>query len=154
MLFKTKQKKHDIEAAFTYKWEHINENSVEYEMRDSSKYSIPHTGKDLYMIYSMRAKNTLTANRIKAYAQDTYRFTGSAGKTLYTLNYGVRHAYWRFTKETILSPRLSLGIIPAFNDNITMRFATGLYYQALFFKEIRDTTTVNGITYASLNRRQ
>lgn len=153
LLFKTKQKKHDIEAAFTYKWEHINENSVEYEMRDSSKYSIPHTGKDLYMIYSMRAKNTLTANRIEAYAQDTYRFTGSAGKTLYTLNYGVRLAYWSFTKETILSPRLSLGIIPAFNDNITMRFATGLYYQAPFFKEIRDTTTVNGITYASLNRK-
>ena len=153
LLFMTKQKKHDIEAAFTYKWEHINENSVEYEMRDSSKYSIPHTGKDLYMIYSMRAKNTLTANRIEAYAQDTYRFTGSAGKTLYTLNYGVRLAYWSFTKETILSPRLSLGIIPAFNDNITMRFATGLYYQAPFFKEIRDTTTVNGITYASLNRK-
>lgn len=153
LLFKTKQKKHDIEAAFTYKWEHINENSVEYEMRDSSKYSIPHTGKDLYMIYSMRAKNALTANRIEAYAQDTYRFTGSAGKTLYTLNYGVRLAYWSFTKETILSPRLSLGIIPAFNDNITMRFATGLYYQAPFFKEIRDTTTVNGITYASLNRK-
>lgn len=153
LLFKTKQKKHDIEAAFTYKWEHINENSVEYEMRDSSKYSIPHTGKELYMIYSMRAKNTLTANRIEAYAQDTYRFTGSAGKTLYTLNYGVRLAYWSFTKETILSPRLSLGIIPAFNDNITMRFATGLYYQAPFFKEIRDTTTVNGITYASLNRK-
>lgn len=153
LLFKTKQKKHDIEAAFTYKWEHINENSVEYEMRDSSKYSIPHTGKDLYMIYSMRAKNTLTANRIEAYAQDTYHFTGSAGKTLYTLNYGVRLAYWSFTKETILSPRLSLGIIPAFNDNITMRFATGLYYQAPFFKEIRDTTTVNGITYASLNRK-
>ena len=153
LLFKTKQKKHNIEAAFTYKWEHIDENSVEYEMRDSSKYSIPHTGKDLYMIYSMRAKNTLTANRVEAYAQDTYRFTGSEGKTLYTLNYGLRLAYWSFTKKTILSPRLSLGIIPAFNENITMRFATGLYYQAPFFKEIRDTTTTNGITYASLNRK-
>lgn len=153
LLFKTKQKKHNIEAAFTYKWEHIEENSVEYEMRDSSKYSIPHTGKDLYMIYSMRAKNTLTANRVEAYAQDTYRFTGSEGKTLYTLNYGLRLAYWSFTKETILSPRLSLGIIPAFNENITMRFATGLYYQTPFFKEIRDTTTTNGITYASLNRK-
>ena len=153
LLFKTQQKKHNIEAAFTYKWEHIEENSVEYEMRDSSKYSIPHTGKDLYMIYSMRAKNTLTANRVEAYAQDTYRFTGSEGKTLYTLNYGLRLAYWSFTKETILSPRLSLGIIPAFNENITMRFATGLYYQAPFFKEIRDTTTTNGITYASLNRK-
>lgn len=152
LLLKTKQKSHDIEAAFTLKKEHIEENSVEYEMRDSSNYSIPHTGKDLYMIYSMRAKNVLSANRIEAYIQDAYRFKGSNEQTLYTLNYGVRLSHWSFTGETILSPRLSLGIIPAFNENVTMRFATGLYYQAPFFKEIRDTTTVNGITYASLNK--
>ena len=153
LLLKTKQKSHDIEAAFTFKKEHIEENSVEYEMRDSSNYSIPHTGKDLFMIYSMRAKNVLSANRIEAYIQDAYRFKGSNEQTLYTLNYGVRLSHWSFTGETILSPRLSLGIIPAFNENVTMRFATGLYYQAPFFKEIRDTTTVNGITYASLNKK-
>lgn len=153
LLLKTKQKSHDIEAAFTFKKEHIEENSVEYEMRDSSNYSIPHTGKDLYMIYSMRAKNVLSANRIEAYIQDAYRFKGSNEQTLYTLNYGVRLSHWSFTGETILSPRLSLGIIPAFNENVTMRFATGLYYQAPFFKEIRDTSTVNGITYASLNKK-
>lgn len=153
LLFKTKQKKHDIEAALTFKWEKIEENSVEYEMRDSSKYSVPHTGKDLYMIYSMRARNTLKANRFESYIQDTYRFSSNEGKTLYTLNYGVRLGYWSFTKETIVSPRLAIGIIPAFNNNITMRFATGLYYQAPFFKEIRDTTTTNGITIASLNKK-
>lgn len=153
LLLKTKQKSHDIEAAFTFKKEHIEENSVEYEMRDSSNYSIPHTGKDLYMIYSMRAKNVLSANRIEAYIQDAYRFKGSNEQTLYTLNYGVRLSHWSFTGETILSSRLSIGIIPAFNENVTMRFATGLYYQAPFFKEIRDTTTVNGITYASLNKK-
>lgn len=153
LLFKTKQKKHDIEGGFTYKKEHIEENSVEYEMRDSSNYSIPHTGKDLYMIYSMRAKNTLNANRIEMYMQDAYRFTGSNERSLYTLNYGVRLSHWSYTGETIFSPRMSLGIIPAFNDNVTMRFAAGLYYQAPFFKEIRDTTTVNGITYASLNKK-
>ena len=153
LLFKTKYKKHDIEGAFTFKKEKITENSVEYEMRDSSNYSIPHTGKDLYMIYSMRAKNVLDANRIEAYVQDAFRFTSNNDKTLYTLNYGVRLSHWSYTKETIVSPRVSLGIIPAFNENITMRFATGLYYQAPFFKELRDTTTQNGITYASLNSK-
>lgn len=153
LLFKTKYKKHDIEGAFTFKKEKITENSVEYEMRDSSNYSIPHTGKDLYMIYSMRAKNMLDANRIEAYVQDAFRFTSNNEKTLYTLNYGVRLSHWSYTKETIVSPRVSLGIIPAFNENITMRFATGLYYQAPFFKELRDTTTQNGITYASLNSK-
>ena len=153
LLLKTKQKRHDIEGALTFKKEHISENSVEYEMRDSSNYSIPHTGKALYMIYSMRAKNVLDANRIEAYIQDTYRFGGGEGQSHYTLNYGVRFAHWSYTKETILSPRVSLGIIPAFNENVTMRFAAGLYYQAPFFKEIRDTTTVNGITYAKLNNK-
>lgn len=153
LLLKTKQKRHDIEGALTFKKEHISENSVEYEMRDSSNYSIPHTGKDLYMIYSMRAKNVLDANRIEAYIQDTYRFGGGEGQSHYTLNYGVRFAHWSYTKESILSPRVSLGIIPAFNENVTMRFAAGLYYQAPFFKEIRDTTTVNGITYAKLNNK-
>ena len=153
LLLKTKQKRHDIEGALTFKKEHISENSVEYEMRDSSNYSIPHTGKDLYMIYSMRAKNVLDANRIEAYIQDTYRFGGGEGQSHYTLNYGVRFAHWSYTKETILSPRVSLGIIPAFNENVTMRFAAGLYYQAPFFKEIRDTTTVNGSTYAKLNNK-
>ena len=119
LLLKTKQKRHDIEGALTFKKEHISENSVEYEMRDSSNYSIPHTGKDLYMIYSMRAKNVLDANRIEAYIQDTYRFGGGEGQSHYTLNYGVRFAHWSYTKETILSPRVSLGIIPAFNENVT-----------------------------------
>ena len=153
LLFQSKVKKHNFEGAFTFKNEHIAENSVEYEMRDSSGYSIPHRPDELNLIYSMRAKNVLDANRIEAYLQDTYRFSTSEDKTLFTLNYGLRFSHWSYTKETIVSPRVSLGIIPAFNHDVTMRFATGLYYQAPFFKEIRDTTTVNGITYANLNNK-
>ena len=153
LLLQTKIKKHGIEAALTFKKEHVTENSVEYEMRDSSNYSVPHTGSDLLMMYSMRAKNTLDANRIEAYAQDTYRFASKGGHTLFTLNYGLRFSRWSFTGETIVSPRASLGIIPSFNHNVTMRVAAGLYYQAPFFKEIRDTSTVEGITYATLNKK-
>ena len=153
LLLRTKYKRHDLEGALTFKKEHISENSVEYEMRDSSNYSIPHTGKDLYMIYSMRAKNKLNASRLETYIQDTFRFGRKEGRSHYTLNYGVRFAHWSYTKETILSPRVSLGIIPSFNENVTMRFAAGIYYQAPFFKEIRDTTTVNGMTYAQLNKK-
>lgn len=152
-ILKHKTKKHDIEVAYTYKKEHISENSVEYEMRDSAGYSVPHNGKDLYMIYSMKARNTLDANRTEAYLQDTYRFTSPGGHTHFTLNYGVRMSHWSLTKETLFSPRISLGIIPAYSENTTLRFAAGLYYQAPFFKELRDTSTVNGITYATLNEK-
>lgn len=148
-----KTKKHDIQAGLTYRIENITENSKEYEMRDSSGYSIPHTGEDLYMIYSLKAKNTLDANRLETYIQDTWRFSSKGEHTFFTLNYGIRFSHWNFNKESIVSPRVSLGIVPAFNHNVTMRFATGVYYQAPFYKELRDTTTINGITYATLNKK-
>ena len=153
LLINHTTKVHRMEGGLTYKLEHITENAAEYEMRDSSGYSIPHTGKDLYMYYSLRAKNQLNAHRLETYLQDTYRFTNQSGNTHYTLNYGIRMSHWSFNNELIVSPRLSLGIIPSFNENMTIRFATGLYYQAPFYKEIRDTTTVNGITYAALNMK-
>ena len=159
LMLRHKVKKHNTEAAVTLKREHIEENSIEYEMRDSAGYSVPHTGKDLYMIYSMKARNELNANRMETYIQDTYRFSGGTadstgnGQTHYTLNYGVRMSHWNFNRETILSPRISLAIIPANHENTTLRLAAGLYYQAPFFKELRDTTTVNGVTVASLNEK-
>ena len=159
LMLRHKVQKHNVEAAVTLKREHIEENSIEYEMRDSAGYSVPHTGKDLYMIYSMKARNELNAKRMEAYIQDSYRFSGGTadstgnGQTHYTLNYGVRMSHWNFNRETILSPRISLAIIPANHENTTLRLAAGLYYQAPFFKELRDTTTVNGITVASLNEK-
>ena len=159
LMLRHKVQKHNVEAAVTLKREHIEENSIEYEMRDSAGYSVPHTGKDLYMIYSMKARNELNANRMETYIQDTYRFSSGIadstgnGQTHYTLNYGVRLSHWNFNRETILSPRISLAIIPANHENTTLRLAAGLYYQAPFFKELRDTTTVNGVTVASLNEK-
>lgn len=158
LLFKHTAKQHNIESGLTYKAEHVEEQSAEYEMRDSAGYNIPHTGRDLNMVYSLRSKNELNANRLEYYLQDTWRFRSrerddSLGlQTLYTLNYGIRFAHWNFNHESILSPRVSLSIIPAFNQNISFRLATGLYYQAPFFKELRDTTTLNGVTVATLNR--
>ena len=145
--------RHHYQGGITYKWERITEHSREYEMRDSAGYTMPHTGRDLFMIYSMDARNTLKANRLETYIQDTYRFNNSSETTFYTLNYGVRFSHWNFNRESLVSPRVSLSIVPSFNNNVTFRFAAGLYYQAPFFKELRDTTTSDGITYATLNKK-
>ena len=142
---------HNFEAGVTFKWEHIKEQSGEYEMRDSSGYSIPHSADRLDMIYTLRAQNDIRSQRIEAYLQDTYRF--SSGDTYYTLNYGIRLANWSFNKETIVSPRASLAIVPAFNQDITFRLASGIYYQSPFYKEMRDTVTRNGLTTAFLNEK-
>ena len=151
LIVRHQTRRHDIEAGISYKTEHIKEQSREYEMRDSSGYSIPHSADKLNLIYTLTAKNDIRSNRIEAYIQDVYRW--AKGDNYFTLNYGVRIANWSYNKETTVSPRASLAIVPAFDSDLTFRFATGLYYQAPFYKEMRDTTTVNGITTATLNSR-
>ena len=154
LMLNHKTKHHDIEGGLTYKIEHISEDSREYEMRDSSGYSIPHSASRLDLIYSLRSSNTLNSHRIEGYVQDTYRFSsGEEGGNHFTLNYGVRFSHWSFNKETIVSPRVSLAMIPAFNQDMTFRVATGLYYQAPFYKELRDTVAQNGTTVAVLNNK-
>ena len=143
-------RQHNIEAGLTLKWEHIKEQSREYEMRDSSGYSIPHTGNRLDLIYALSSRQDIKSKRIEGYIQDVYRWHHD--ETYFTLNYGLRFAHWSFNKETILSPRLSLAIVPAFNQDIVYRFATGIYYQAPFYKELRDTTTTTNITVVTLNK--
>ena len=94
------------------------------------------------MYYSMKARNELNANRIEAYLQDTYRFTsggilpqsGDIRQTRYTLNYGLRLSHWNFNRETILSPRVSLAIIPANTRTRHYRFAAGLLLSGTFLQ--------------------
>lgn len=149
-----KTKSHNFEMGLTYKLERIKENSREYEMRDSSGYSIPHSPTRLDLIYNMTSQNRIKTNRIEGYFMDTYRFgSGKEKETRYTLNYGVRFSNWSYNKETTVSPRVSLAIIPAFNQNMTFRFATGLYYQAPFYKELKDTVTTNRNTTVNLNKK-
>ena len=145
---------HDIEGAVTMQWEKIEEQAREYEMRDSSGYSIPHSANRLDLIYSLASSNKLSSTRFEAYLQDTYRFQSHGEKPWYfTLNYGVRVAHWSYNKETIASPRISLAAIPSFNEDMTFRLSAGLYYQAPFYKEARDTSTVNGTTNVTLNEK-
>lgn len=153
LMLQHRMGKHKIEGGVTYKVEQVKENSAEYEYRDSAGYNVPHTGRALRMIYALRAKNELNAKRIESYLQDTWNFqTRDSVPTLFTFNYGVRFAHWSFNGESIVSPRASLTITPGKNRNLSFRIAGGLYYQAPFYKELRDTSVVNGITYATLNQ--
>ncbi len=156
-------RRHNIEAALVYKWEHIEEHSREYEMRDSSGYSVPHSPERLNLIYNLSSVQNMRSRRTEGYLQDVFRWAVRGGDeatgatepqyTFFTLTYGLRFAHWSFNGETLLSPRASLAIVPASNRDITYRLATGLYYQAPFYKELRDTTlTATGNTTTTLNR--
>lgn len=143
-------KSHSLQWGAEFKRERIKDRMREWEMRDSAGYSIPHTGNRLDLIYNLKSSNRIGSDRLELFGQDTWRFTNSHG--IFSLNYGARLSYWSWNKEWLFSPRVSLGIIPSFNEDFTFRIATGLYYQAPFYKELRDTVTTGVSTKVRLNR--
>ena len=148
--YEYKKKNHNVLAGLLYRHQSIEENSREWEYRDSSGYSMPHDPEQLKVIYSEKSKNSMNADMMEMYLQDTWRH--ETKKVILNINYGARLSYWSWNKETLVSPRASIGIIPKANENFTFRLATGLYYQRPFYKEFRDTITVDGLTTVKLNR--
>ncbi len=141
---------HTMLAGLAWRNEDISENSREWESRDSSGYSIPHTAGDLMLIYNLKSKNHIHTNHMEMYLQDTWRRESPIG-TL-SVNYGARLSYWSWNSEWLFSPRVSMGYVPKKKDNITFRLATGMYYQRPFYKELRDTVTAEGDTRVVLNK--
>ena len=150
LAYDLKKGGHQMQAGIGWKHEKVRENANEWEYRDSSGYSVPHTGSDLQVIYNMRAANSINSNHLELYAQDTYRKESRLG--ILSFNYGMRLSYWSWNKEWLFSPRASIGFVPASNDNFTFRLALGLYNQRPFYKELRDTITLAGNTTVQLNK--
>lgn len=142
--------RHKLQTGLSWRHENIEENTREWEYRDSSGYSIPHTGNALEIIYNLKSINSVSSNHMEFYAQDTYRTESKVG--ILSVNYGARLSYWNWNKEWLFSPRVCLGYVPAANENLTFRLAMGMYYQRPFYKELRDTITTNGNTIVELNR--
>lgn len=126
------------------------DRSREWQWRDSAGYSLPHIPEEVNVIYNLSSSHDLSSTRFAAYVQDTYKVMLNSG--LLTVNGGVRVSHWDFNKETIFSPRFSLGFIPERNNRISLRLAGGLYYQAPFYKEYRfDVYGEDGNAWINLN---
>ena len=148
--YQLKAAHHHLQTGLLWKHERISENSREWEFRDSAGYSMPHYGDRLELIYNLKSLHTVNSSRVEFFLQDTWRKELKGG--IISLNYGARLSHWSWNSETLFSPRVSLGFVPSGADNLTLRFATGLYYQAPFYKELRDTTTLDGATVVQLNQ--
>ena len=130
--------------------EKITDRINEWEWRDSAGYSMPHTEKGMELYYAMRSDTSMLSGRVQAYLQDSYTWHTDNAKVI--LTGGARLHWWSFNNEVLVSPRASVVIMPGWKRDISFRIATGLYYQAPFYKEMRDTLTDSyGITRIHLN---
>ncbi len=117
--------------------EMITDRISEWEWRDSLGYSLPNSDKDMELYYAMKGTTRMLNGRLQAYAQNTHHWHTDHGKVYLTA--GMRLNYWTFTNEVLPSPRVSVVWMPGWKRDMTFRVATGIYYQAPFYKELRQT---------------
>jgi len=134
----------DIEVGFKFEKENLSDLTNEYKLVDSSGYSIPHPVDDprfpdaseLDLFYSIVGSNKIEPTRLSAYAQYSQKFFWNSSKVF--INAGARVAHWSFNNETIFSPRAQFAIKPDWDTDMLFRLSGGIYYQAPFYKEIKD----------------
>ncbi|MCF8295917.1 MAG: carboxypeptidase-like regulatory domain-containing protein [Saprospiraceae bacterium] len=128
-----------------YQAELIKDELSEWRMLDSAGYSIPHPpdyinfpvnpNKDILLQEVIKAKFDTMSNRYSGFFQNKWNLnTDSVG---FTITAGLRANYWDLNKEFLLSPRASFTFTPNWEKDIVFRFATGIYYQPPFYKELR-----------------
>ena len=132
--------------------EMINDRINEWEWRDSMGYSLPNLSQEMALYYALKGTSHMINGRVQAYAQDTYRWTTEQGDVLLTA--GMRLNWWSYTNEVLPSPRVSVVWMPGWKRDFTFRVATGLYYQAPFYKELRQVIAdEGGVNRIHLNDR-
>ncbi|MBP1639448.1 MAG: TonB-dependent receptor plug [Bacteroidetes bacterium] len=141
--------RHLLEWGINAQRECVSNKMREWEYRDSAGYSLPYTSS-LKIYYNLTADLHSESYRSGGYLQDTYKLRTDGG--LWAFTGGVRMNYWSFNKERLASPRFTVSFCPR-SSNLSLRFATGVYYQTPFYKELRDTTVVGGNAVASLNQK-
>ncbi len=143
---------HLLNWGFNYQLEYIDDHLNEWNLVDSSGYTIPRPmdsigytnpfiqpENPLIMDESVKGINSVSSQRITAYIQDSWDIFQRKNSHM-ALTYGVRMHYWDFNGDVLFSPRATLSYKPAWEKDIVLRFSTGLYYQPPFYREMRDMT--------------
>lgn len=134
----------DYEVGLRYEREHLKDLTNEWQLVDSLGYSTPRDytlpgvldASALKLRYAVSGNNDVETNRLAAYAQFGKKFYWGSSRV--SVNGGIRVAHWDFNKETIVSPRLQFALKPDWDADMLFRLAGGVYYQAPFYKEIKN----------------
>lgn len=123
-----------------YQHERINDKLDEWNLLDSSGYLIPYFGpSDIGQIYLQDIRKShieLTSHRVMAYYQQGFAWYVDSARI--NLQAGVRAQYWSLNNEWLFSPRIQLSWKPNWKQDMMFRLAGGIYYQAPFYRELRD----------------
>lgn len=134
----------DYEIGFKIEKENLQDLTNEFQLIDSIGYNSPRNfvnpgtldASQLALKYSIQGENHIQPTRMSAYAQYSKKFYWGENKMF--VNAGARIAHWSFNDETIISPRAQIAIKPNWDMDMLFKLSGGIYYQAPFYKEIKD----------------
>lgn len=151
-----KNKGHQIDAGISFKREDIKDRIVEWEVIDSSGFSIrpnttnkvpnnqPYTpfSGPLEAYQNIRATNKSVIDRLETFVQWSHQKDWRDHQIWF--HAGIRTHQWSVSgskkKHRQLSPRFQLAIKPDWKKDMLFRFSVGKYAQPPFYKELRDFT--------------
>lgn len=134
----------DFEVGLKYQKENIQDFTNEFQLVDSIGYQVPRDftlpgvldGSPLKLKYAINGQNQIEPIRTEAYAQFSKKLFWGENKIF--VNAGARFAHWSFNNETLISPRFQFAIKPNWEMDMLFKLSGGIYYQAPFYKEIKD----------------
>jgi hypothetical protein len=115
----------------------ISDKLHEWERRDSAGFTQPYNEDLLVMTKFYHSTTEFNFNRYSGFVQDAFHF-GSDSSGRLNVVAGVRFNYSDLNGEMIVSPRLQANYRPNWKKDVIFRFATGLYAQPPFYREMRD----------------
>tara|TARA_B100000902_G_C27322387_1_gene925608 strand:- start:11106 stop:13556 length:2451 start_codon:yes stop_codon:yes gene_type:complete len=131
-----------INWGFKVQKENIKDKINEWVLIDSAFYNYPHPNDNIGNNADTNQQIILNETLKKSLDINSYRNTGyielSKDIDNLTINAGYRASYWTFNEEFLFSPRSTIAYAPNWEKDIVFRFATGVYYQAPFYKELID----------------
>lgn len=126
-----------LEWGAKYQHEFIDDLLKEWQLIDSSGFSMPQGSDSLVEIYEfINSENQLSSSRLSSYVQQNGQFNLDSMSLKYSL--GFRANYWSLNGELFVSPRASLSYKPNWEKDVLLRLAVGSYNQSPFYRELRD----------------
>ncbi len=120
---------------FRYQIEDISDQIREWDLIDSSGYSVPRTNELLQLSYFLKSKHHTSSTKLSGFFQNSYKFNLNDWDLVTTA--GIRMVYWDFNQEICVSPRASIMAKPEWNRNLAFHLSGGYYHQPPIYKEYR-----------------
>ena len=147
-----KKNDNNLEWSLKFTKEDIKDRIVEWEVIDSTGFSIdppffeslgdqPYTANEgpIVPYQNIRKTNNTKTNRIQSYVQ--WSKNSNIGATEIYSNAGVRLHGWSIENQKmnfVFSPRFQIGIKPDWKKDMIFKLSGGVYHQPPFYRELRD----------------